>query len=296
MRSMVSHFQPGILLPVPAHARYLTFALQPGANPRTALRALREAVNGRDTVGGFGESLAQVVGASVDGLRGFPQLAGGGIDMPVTPAALWIWARGDDRGELLHRGRSIERLLGSAFRLERIVDGFRHQDGRDLSGYLDGTENPKGAKARAAALVKGSPGIAGSSFVAVQQWVHQFDRLAKMTQRQRDNAVGRRRSDNVELGNAPSSAHVKRTAQENFEPAAFVVRRSMPWVERGKAGLMFVAFGATLDSFEAQLKRMLGLDDGIADALFGFTLPVTGAYFWCPPMRRGRLDLSVLGV
>jgi len=292
----VSYFQPGILLPVPAHARYLTFALQHGVDPRPALRALRDAVNGRDTVVGIGESLAQALGTAVEGLRGFPQLAGAGIDMPVTPAALWIWARGDDRGELLHRGRSIERLLGRAFRAERIVDGFRHQDGRDLSGYLDGTENPKGAKARAAALVKDGAGIAGSSFVAVQQWAHQFDRLAKMTQRQRDNAVGRRRSDNVELGNAPLSAHVKRTAQENFEPAAFVVRRSMPWAEKGEAGLMFVAFGATLDSFEAQLKRMIGLDDGIADALFRFTRPVTGAYFWCPPMRRGRLDLSAIGL
>jgi putative iron-dependent peroxidase len=117
-----------------------------------------------------------------------------------------------------------------------------------------------------------------------------------MTPRQRDDAVGRRHSDNVELANAPLSAHVKRTAQENFEPAAFVVRRSMPWAESGEAGLMFVAFGATFDSFEAQLKRMLGLDDGITDALFRFTRPVTGAYFWCPPMRRARLDLSALGM
>src|SRR6478609_7364835 len=157
--------------------------------------------------------------------------------MAATPSALWVWARGSDRGELLHRGRSIEQLLGRAFRPERIVDGFRHQDGRDLSGYLDGTENPKGRKALVAALVQNGAGMTGSSFVAVQQWVHEFDRLAKMTPRQRDDAVGRRRSDNVELASAPLSAHVKRTAQENFEPAAFVVRRSMPWAECGAAGL-----------------------------------------------------------
>jgi putative iron-dependent peroxidase len=139
-------------------------------------------------------------------------------------------------------------------------------------------------------------GPAGSSFVAVQQWVHQFERFEAMTQGQRDNAIGRRRSDNVELGGAPRSAHVKRTAQENFEPEAFVLRRSMPWAEAARAGLMFVAFGASFDAFEAQLRRMLGADDGVTDALFKFTRPVTGAYYWCPGMRGGRLDLAPLGL
>ena len=117
-----------------------------------------------------------------------------------------------------------------------------------------------------------------------------------MTPRQRDDAIGRRRSTNEEIAEAPLSAHVKRTAQENFEPAAFVVRRSMPWANAMRAGLMFVAFGASLDAFEAQLRRMVGLDDGVTDALFKFTRPVTGAYYWCPGMRRGRLDLAPLGL
>jgi putative iron-dependent peroxidase len=95
---------------------------------------------------------------------------------------------------------------------------------------------------------------------------------------------------------APPSAHVKRTAQESFEPAAFVLRRSMPWADGQRAGLVFVAFGASLEAFEAQLRRMAGLEDGITDALFGFTRPVTGAYYWCPGMCQGRLDLSDLGL
>jgi putative iron-dependent peroxidase len=270
--------------------------LQPGKDPRAALRALCGIAEGRDTVAGIGESLVQALGASVEGLRGFPQLSGAGIDVPSTPSALWIWARGEDRGELLHRSRRIERTLERAFQVERIVDGFRYDVGRDLTGYEDGTENPKGAKARAAALVKGGNRLAGSSFAAVQQWVHRFDRFDAMTGREQDNAVGRRRADNVELGHAPRSAHVKRTAQEDFEPEAFVVRRSMPWVEAAAAGLMFVAFGATLGSFEVQLRRMLGFDDGVVDALFKFTCPVSGAYYWCPPLLRGRLDLRAIGL
>ena len=63
-------------------------------------------------------------------------------------------------------------------------------------------------------------------------------------------------------------------------------------LNRPLAGLVFVAFGRSLDAFEAQLRRMVGAEDGITDALFNFTRPVTGACFWCPPVKRGRLDLS----
>ena len=69
----------------------------------------------------------------------------------------------------------------------------------------------------------------------------------------------------------------------------------MPWAQGLEGGLMFTAFGASYDAFEAQLKRMIGSEDGIVDALFAFTRPVSGAYYWCPALREGRLDLSPLG-
>jgi putative iron-dependent peroxidase len=59
---------------------------------------------------------------------------------------------------------------------------------------------------------------------------------------------------------------------------------------------MFVAFGASFDAFEAQLARMVGAEDGITDALFKVSRPTSGAYFWCPPMRGRRVDLSALGL
>ena len=111
-----------------------------------------------------------------------------------------------------------------------------------------------------------------------------------------DHTIGRRRSDNEELDDAPPSAHVKRTAQESFDPEAFVLRRSMPWAAGNDGGLVFVAFGASFAAFEAQLKRMTGREDGITDALFTFTQPLDGAYFWCPALKDGQLDLSPLGV
>jgi putative iron-dependent peroxidase len=62
------------------------------------------------------------------------------------------------------------------------------------------------------------------------------------------------------------------------------------------AGLVFVAFGKSFAAFEAQLRRMVGAEDGIADALFKFTRPESGAYFWCPPMKAAHIDLSALGL
>lgn len=287
--------QPGILLPIPPLARYLTFSLQPGVNPRGPLRKFAALADGDHLVAGLGESLVLALGRRIVGLRAFPSGTGAGFDIPSTPSALWVWARGEDRGELFHRSRRVERTLAPAFRLEQALDAFRHDRSRDLTGYEDGTENPKGGKARKAALVA-DPGLAGSSFVAVQQWEHQFERFEAMTPRQRDATFGRRRSSNEEIAGAPASAHVKRTAQESFDPEAFVVRRSMPWAEAMRAGLVFVSFGSSLDKFEAQLRRMAGLEDGITDALFGFTRPVSGAYYWCPALRRGRLDLAPLGL
>ena len=77
----------------------------------------------------------------------------------------------------------------------------------------------------------------------------------------------------------------RRSRRRGSSPAASN-RRTSPSV--------FVAFGRSLDAFEAQLRRMVGADDGITDALFKFTQPVSGAYYWCPPVRKSRLDLRAV--
>ena len=68
----------------------------------------------------------------------------------------------------------------------------------------------------------------------------------------------------------------------------------MPWANAYSAGLMFVAFGKSFAAYEALLNRMIGGDDGIHDALFTISRPLTGSYFWCPPVANGKLDLSIL--
>jgi len=282
--------QAGILPGIPNHGRYLELRKLPGADVAAALRGLRPDAA---LVVGLGPAL--VAGfADVDGLHGFRAVSAAGVDIPSTQADLWLWLRGADRGKIAKQARTLLRQL-AGFEVVRVVDGFKYgierEAGMDLSGYEDGTENPQGDAALAAAFAAD-----GSSFVSVQQWEHDLGRFDAMPQLERDHIIGRREADNVELEDAPEFAHVKRTAQESFSPEAFILRRSMPFAEAGREGLVFVAFGHSFDAFEAQLNRMAGLEDGIADGLFRFSHPVTGGNYWCPPVKDGALDLSQIGL
>lgn len=289
--------QTGILEPVPPLARYLSFSLRQDGEPRSVFRKLLELVDGQRVVAGLGECLLHAVNAEVPEIRTFPALTGPAIAIQSTPRALWIWLRGDDRGELLHATRRIRDALADHAQLMDVVDAFCYGESLDLTGYEDGTENPAGDDALAAGFVSGAgAGMDGSSFVAVQQWQHNLDHFQALPQDAQDNIIGRRKADNEEFDEAPASAHVKRTAQESFDPEAYILRRSMPWATAQSEGLVFVAFGKSFDAYETLLRHMIGLDDGIVDGLFSFTRPLTGAYFWCPPMQDGRLDFSALGL
>lgn len=290
--------QPGILAEPPAVGRSLSFRMTPGADAKAALLRLRDDFDLAWGVAGVGESVVRALGREVPGLRVFPALAGAGVDVPSTQAALWFLLRGAERGAPFDATDRIAALLGGAFALDDALDTFVYAGGRDLTGYEDGTENPKGEAARAAALVADGvgPGLAGSSFVAVQRWVHDLRAFRARSPAERDAVIGRRRDTNAEIEDAPASAHVKRSAQESFVPPAFMLRRSMPWASSDAQGLEFIAFGENLDRFERVLRRMLGLDDGVIDALFSFSRAVRGGYFWCPPTAGGRLDLSRLGL
>lgn len=286
--------QSGIMQPIPNLARYLFFSLKTQPVLEKTLKALAQATDGESMVLGFGLSTIQQLGADITGLRNFPVLSGG-IKIPVTQNALCCWLRGDDRGELLHQSRRLIKLLEPAFVHQKTIDAFQYRDSRDLSGYEDGTENPTGDEALEAGFMQGKgAGLDGSSFLAIQQWVHDLDYFESLSIQAQDHIIGRQISDNEEIDDAPASAHVKRAAQEDFEPEAFVLRRSMPWANEDQMGLVFTAFGHSFDAFEALLNRMLGKDDGVVDALFSFTQPLSGSYFWCPPTNKGKLDLSAL--
>jgi len=289
--------QTGILLPVPRVARHLIFTHSLDSNPVEQLRRLQDVADGEQLVVGLGQSLLVHLGGSIKGMQDMPALSGSAVEIPSTPASLWIWLRGEERGDLVMQTLALKQRLAGAFELREAVDCFMYRDSRDLSGYIDGTENPEGDTAAEVALVSSNQvGLDGSSFVALQQWLHNLGHFHSLPGAEQDNIIGRRKETNEEFDTAPESAHVKRSAQESFNPNAFMLRRSMPWNNATQEGLMFLSFGSSFVAFDSILRRMVGLEDGITDGLFRFSQPVNGAYFWCPPMRDGKLDLSLLGI
>lgn len=134
-------------------------------------------------------------------------------NVPSTQQALWLLLQGADRGTLFDMSVTALGLLD---------DGF----------VLDDAMDPKGDEAEAAAIR-----LDGSSFVAVQRWVHDLGTFRGFGRPQQDDTFGRRHATNEEFAEAPVTAHVKRAAQESFDPPAFMVRRSMPWVTNGRLDL-----------------------------------------------------------
>jgi putative iron-dependent peroxidase len=268
-----------------------------GADPRAALSALRGALAVTRSIAGLGPQLCALLDRNYAWLRPFPALSGPGVAVPSTQGALFCLLLGDDRGELLHESRALCRSLASSFELVERTDTFVYRDGRDLTGYVDGTENPKDERAITAALIAGrGPGLDGGSILCLQRWVHDLDAFERFSPAQRDALIGRSAETNDELGDAPASAHVKRSAQESFEPDAFMVRRSMPFSGEREHGLYFLAFCESIERYERVLRRMLGLEDGIVDGLFAFSRAISGGYYFCPPIATGKLDLRALGV
>jgi porphyrinogen peroxidase len=250
-----------------------------------------------DEVVGLGASLLKALGAgqAVPGLRELPALSGPGVSVPSTPRALWVLLRGTDQGELVQRTLAWVARLKGCLSLVQTTDTFVYQGGRDLTGYEDGTENPVEEAASAAGILQnGVNGLDGSSFVAVQRWQHDLVGFNARPVHERNNVFGRQIADNEEFDEAPPSAHVKRAAQEDFSPPAFIVRRSMPFSDAEGDGILFIAFGKSHDAYEAVLRRMVGSEDGIVDGLFSFSRPRDGAYYWCPPLLNGKLDLRAL--
>ncbi len=286
--------QPGILAPLPALRRTMIFRSRPGTESAASLRCLREAYDPASDVFGIGQPLLEESATSIPGLRSFPPLSGTGATVPTTQSALWVLVNGESRGRIFERSKCLLAALEASFELDDVLDTFKYDIGRDLTGYEDGTENPTGDDAVAAALVAEGAGMTGSSFVAVQRWVHDLRGFAGFGNIRGDAMIGRCRDSNEEIEEAPASAHVKRTAQEDYDPPAFMVRRSLPWDSGREQGLEFVAYVNSLDRFDAMMGRMVGLDDGIVDALFQFSRPVTGGYYWCPPLVNDRLELSAL--
>jgi porphyrinogen peroxidase len=169
------------------------------------------------------------------------------------------------------------------------VHGFRYLDTRDLTGFIDGTENPKGKERAMAALIgKEDPAFAGGSYAFTQRYVHDLKKWASIPLPEREGAIGRRKKDSKELSAKvkPPTAHISRVVIEENGEELQIVRHSFPYGAVTQAGLFFIAYTKDLAVPEKMLSRMFGTSgDGLHDHLMDFTRAVSGATFFAPSLK-----------
>jgi putative iron-dependent peroxidase len=222
----------------------------------------------------------------------FPAVDSGELRAPATggDVLLHLAARRPDLCfELALR---VRRELGDRVGVLEEVHGFRYLDGRDLTGFIDGTENPKGRERAEVALVGAEDrAFAGGSFVFTQRYVHDLAKWGGLTVREQEAVIGRRKRDSRELSARakPPTAHIARTVIEEDGEELEIVRHSFPYGTISECGLFFIAYTRDLSIPEKMLRRMLGAaGDGRHDRLMEFTRAVSGATFFAPSLRLLR--------
>lgn len=252
-----------------------------------AVRALIDAptVNG---VIAFGPDLWRRLAAAAAPakLRPFERIAGiEGRTAPATQRDLFVWLHGGSHDEVFDAALATQRALSATATLKLDLPGFLYRDSRDLTGFVDGSANPKGGDRQTSALVpEGVPG-AGGAHVLSQKWIHDLDAFNVLSVPDQEAVIGRTKPDSIELeGDAmPPDSHVARTDVKLDGTALKIYRRSVPYGGVGEKGLYFLAFAADPMRFDIMLRRMYGLaEDGLHDHLIHFTAPVTGSYWFAP--------------
>jgi putative iron-dependent peroxidase len=177
--------------------------------------------------------------------------------------------------------------FGDALKIEEEIHGFRWVEERDLSGFVDGTENPQGEEERRkVALIQG--GIDdGGSYVFVQRWEHNLRQLNRMSIHDQEMAIGRTKQENEEIepSDRPVTSHLSRVDLKEDGKGLKILRQSLPYgTASGVHGLYFIAYCARLHNIEQQLLSMFGDTDGKHDGMLRFTRAVTGGYYFAPSL------------
>ncbi|MGZ4110067.1 MAG: Dyp-type peroxidase, partial [Actinomycetota bacterium] len=164
---------------------------------------------------------------------------------------------------------------------------YRHD--RDLTGFVDGSENPSLIDAPEIAIIPdGRPG-AGGTVLLLQRWAHDSTAWESLPVAEQEAVIGRTKPDSVELEDKAPESHVGATDQDRFGK---VFRRNMPYGTVTDHGTMFVGFSADQHRLSSMLESMAGLGDGPRDALTRYTRPVTGAYYFVPSIDGLRKAAS----
>ncbi len=222
------------------------------------------------------------------GLRPFRALEAGGRRAPSTGGDVLLHVTSARRDLTFDFVLEARRRLGDFVEVAEDVAAFRREDARDLTGFIDGTENPKGDERAEWALVgDDDPELAGGSYVFTQRWVHDLATWARLSVPEQEDVIGRRKADSEELPAAlkPPTSHAARSNLVVDGEELKIVRQSLPYGNASEAGLFFIAYCRTPDIPERMLARMFGTSgDGISDRLTEFSRPVSGAHFFAPAL------------
>jgi putative iron-dependent peroxidase len=215
-------------------------------------------------------------------LKPFPELGEGDTFAPSTDVDVLIHCH-SQRHDL--HFYLLRKLMGQISEHVTVVDetqGFRFMDSRDMTDFVDGTENPKGEQRAEVALVADGE-FAGGSYVMVQRFEHNLPAWNRLNVAAQEKVVGRTKPDSIELEDVPAASHVGRVDIKEEGKGLKIVRHSLPYgTVSGPHGLLFIAYCNTVHNFDAMLESMYGATDGKTDQLLRFTKAVTGAYFFAP--------------
>jgi putative iron-dependent peroxidase len=281
--------QSGMFALGTASHTYLQFDLRGRGAARdllTAAASLREprtTLGGVNLVAGFRPELWRDLvpddaPSDVEGLNR-DLLGPDGYVMPASQHDAVLWLSGSAYDVIFDTARdAIAALNGAASIADEAVSWpYRHD--RDLTGFIDGTENPSLMDAPAIALIPdGSPG-AGGTVLLVQTWSHDVTAWESLPGAEQERVMGRAKEDSTELEDKPPESHVARTDQDRFGK---VFRRNMPYGHATDHGTMFVGFSAEQRRLVAMLESMAGVTDGVRDALTRYARPLSGAYYFVP--------------
>lgn len=213
-----------------------------------------------------------------------------GYIMPATQHDLWLWVAGHAYHTVFDVTREAVDALASVARLATEVAGWTYKESRDLTGFIDGTENPSLSEAPEVVLLPDDAPGAGGSIVLVQQWFHHAAAFEALSVEQQEKVIGRTKATSKELDEEVrgSQSHVSRTTIEVDGVEQHIFRRNTPFGNATEHGTMFIGFSCEQSRLARMLARMAGAEDGVRDALTFYTSAVSGAYYFVPSVEALR--------
>lgn len=223
-------------------------------------------------------------------LRPFMAVKDGDREAPATAGDLLLHIRSDRKDVNYILMSQLLRQLGSTVQVQEDVSGFRYLDSRDLTGFVDGTENPEGDNRASVAIVgEEDSSFAGGSYIHTQRYVHHLKEWEQCPLKDQETIIGRTKEDNIEFSSEEKApiAHIKRVNLKDEQGKSMeILRHSMPYGDARESGLFFIAYGKTPKHFNLMLKAMIKADaHGHYDHLMNFSTAVTGCAFFAPSIE-----------